>query len=115
MAFNPPSTELNRTSYGYWVSTGHSRTVKRQLISHLLDMDDLKLHGRNSDQLDGLLHTVHTFSDDIQMKFGLDKCAVVHFVNGKLSGHNAGMMVGKRDHQGSGTGSSLQVFGCRGE
>ena len=31
------------------------------------------------------------------MKFGLDKCAVVHFVNGKLSGHNAGVMVGKTE------------------
>ena len=38
-------------------------------------MDDLKLYGRNPDQLKGLLHTVRIFSDDIQMKFGLDKCA----------------------------------------
>ena len=43
MALNPLSTELNRTGYGYWVSTGHGRTAKRQLISHLLYMDDLKL------------------------------------------------------------------------
>ena len=48
-------------------------------------MDDLKLYCRNPDQLKGLLHTVRTFSDDIQMKFGMDKCAVAHFVNGKLS------------------------------
>ena len=51
----------------------------------------------NSDQLDGLLHTVRTFSDDTQMKFGLDKCAVVHFVNGRLSGHNSGVMIAKTD------------------
>ncbi len=31
------------------------------------------------------------------MKFGLDKCAVAHFVNGKLSGHNSGVTVGKTD------------------
>ena len=36
MALNPLSTELNRSGYGYWVSTGHGRTAKRQLISHLL-------------------------------------------------------------------------------
>ena len=60
-------------------------------------MDDLKLYGRNPDQLDGLLHTVRTFSDDIRMKFGLDKCAVAHFVNGKLSGHNTGVTVGKTE------------------
>ena len=58
-------------------------------------MDDLKLYGRNSDQLDGLLHTVHTFFDDIQMKFGLDKCAVERFANGRLSGHNSGVTEGK--------------------
>ena len=79
------------------MTTGHGETAKRQLISHLLYMDDLKLYGRNSDQLDGLLHTVRTFSDDIQMKFGLDKCAVAHFVNGRLSGHNSGVTVGKTD------------------
>ena len=72
----------------------------------------LKLYGKNSDQLKGLMHTVHTFSDDIQMKFGLDKCAVAHFVNGKLSGHNSGVTVGKMDTINCGTGSSLQVFGC---
>ena len=65
--------------------------------SVLLYMDDLNLYGRNPDQLDGLLHTVRTFSDDIRMKFGLDKCAIAHFVNGKLSGHNTGVKVGKTE------------------
>ena len=60
------------------MTTGHGETAKLQLISHLLYMDNLKLYSRNSDQLDGLLHTVRTFSDDIQMKFCLDKCAVAH-------------------------------------
>ena len=91
------SKELNRTGYSYRMTTEHGETAKRQLISHLLFMDDLKLYSRNSDQLDGLLHTAHTFSDDIQMKFGLDKCAVAHFVNGRLSGHNSGVTVGKTD------------------
>ena len=97
MALNILSTELNRTGCGYRMSTGNGRTAKRQLISHLLYMDDLKLYGRNPDQLDGLLHTVRTFSDDIRMKFGLDKCAIAHFVNGKLSGHNPGVTVGKTE------------------
>ena len=77
-------------------TTGRGRTTKRQLISHLLYMNDLKLYGRNPDKLHGLLHTVRTFSDDIQMKFGLDNCAAAHFVSGKLSGHNAGATVEKR-------------------
>ena len=60
-------------------------------------MDNLKLYGRNPDQLDGLLHTVRTFSDDIGMKLGLDKCAVAHFVNDKLSGDNTGVTVRKTE------------------
>ena len=96
MALNPLSKRLNRTGYGYRMTTGHGQSAKRQLISHLLYMDDLKLYGRNSDQLDGFVHTVCTFSDDIQMKFGLDKCAVEHFVNCRLSAHNSGVTVKKR-------------------
>ena len=96
MALNPLSKELNRTGYGYHMTTGHGETAKRQPISHLLYMDDLKLYDRNSDQLDGLLPTVRTFSDDIQMKFGLDKCAVAHFVNSRLSGHNSAVTVRKQ-------------------
>ena len=97
MALNALRTELNRTGCGYRMSTGNGRTAKRQFISLLLYMDDLKLYGRNPDQLDGLLHTVRTFSDDIRMKFGLDKCAIAQFVNGKLSGHNPGVKVGKTE------------------
>ena len=116
MAINPLSKKLNRTGYGYRMTTGHGETAKSQLISHLLYMDDLKLYGRNSDKLDGLLHTVRTFSDDIQMKLGLDKmrcctlcqrqtiCKLV-WSDGRKNGH----------HQLSGTGSSLQVLGCRRE
>ena len=44
-----------------------------------------------------MLHTVRTFSDDIRMKFGLEKCAIAHFVNGKLSGHNTGVKAGKTE------------------
>ena len=55
------------------MTTGHGETAKRQVIIQILYMDDLKLYGRNSDQLDGLLHTLRTFCDDIQMKIGLDQ------------------------------------------
>ena len=91
MALNPLSKELNRTGYGYRMTTGHGETAKHQLISHLLYMYDLKLYGRKSDQLDGLLDTVRIFSDNIQMKFGLDRCAVAHFLDGRLPGHNSGV------------------------
>ena len=97
MILNPLSKELDRTGYGYGMTTGLGETAQRQLISHLLYLHDLKLYGRISDQLDGWLHTVCTFSGGIQMKFGLDKFAVAHIVNGRLSGHNSGVTVGKTD------------------
>ena len=97
IALNTLSKELNRTVYGYRMTTEYGETAKRQLISHLLYMDELKLYGRNCDQLDKLLHTVCTFSDDIQIMFRLEKCAIAHSVNGRLSGNNSGVTVGKTD------------------
>ena len=39
-------------------------------VNHLLFMDDLKLFGKNEDQIDSLVQTVQLFSEDIGM--GLD-------------------------------------------
>ena len=47
-------------------------------------MDDLKLFGKSDNQIDILLKTVFTFSDDIGMEFGLKKCGVVILKKGKL-------------------------------
>ena len=47
-------------------------------------MDDLKLYKRNDYELDVLLKTVKTLSDDIDMAFGLDKCAKATLIRGKL-------------------------------
>ena len=48
-------------------------------------MDDLKTFGRDNQQQERLLQTVKRFSDDINMKFGLDKCATAEFKRGKLT------------------------------
>ena len=37
-------------------------------------MDDLKLFAKSKNQLDSLVQTVHTFSEDIGMQFGIKKC-----------------------------------------
>ena len=44
-------------------------------MSHLLFMDDLKLYASSDQLLNRLIQTVHKFSNDIHMEFGLDKCA----------------------------------------
>ena len=46
-------------------------------INHLLFMDDLKLYSRNEKELDSLVQTIHIFSKDIGMEFGIEKCAML--------------------------------------
>ena len=53
-------------------------------MSHLLCMDGLKLYAKNDKELVDLLSMVKQFSDDIGMKFSLDKCAKAKFIKGKL-------------------------------
>ena len=57
--------------------------TNRLKINHLFYVDDLKLYGTSDSQLNGLISTVKKLSDDIQMEFGLDKCAKATFKRGK--------------------------------
>ena len=76
MSLNPLSRELQKTGYGYQLD-------KQTKINHLFYVDDLKLYGTSDNQLNGLISTVKKVSDDIQMEFGLDKCAKATFKRGK--------------------------------
>ena len=58
---------------------------KEYKLNHLLFMDDLKLFGKNEEQIDSLVNTAHIFSTDIGMEFGLRKCGVVTLKRGKLA------------------------------
>ena len=73
----PVTHELNSTGLGY--------KIFDKVVSHLLYMDDLKLYGKNDEQLQSLLETVKRFSNDIGMEFGLEKCAKVTFKRGKVT------------------------------
>ena len=59
---------LRQTKASYKLKRGGKK------INHLLFMDDLKLFGKNEDQLDNLVNIAGTFSWDIKMEFGLPKC-----------------------------------------
>ena len=48
-------------------------------------MDDLKLYGKSTAELESLLNTVRIFSNDISMEFGLDKCATLAIIKGKVT------------------------------
>ena len=55
-------------------------------FNHMLYMDDLKLHTRNSNEISSLLHCVHIFSDDIFMSFGINKCASISIYIEEIKG-----------------------------
>ena len=48
-------------------------------------MDDLKLYAKNEKGLESLVQTVRIFSDDLGMKFGIDKCATLVLKRGKIT------------------------------
>jgi hypothetical protein len=47
-------------------------------------MDDLKLLGRNENDLENEIKIIHTISKDINMKFGLEKCARICLKRGRV-------------------------------
>jgi hypothetical protein len=74
----PLTEQLNR------LNTGYEEHTTKTKISHLLYMDDLKLIAKSEEELQRKIQTVKTFSDDIHMEFGLEKCAKVTLKRGKL-------------------------------
>ena len=47
-------------------------------------MDDLNLIAKSDEDLQKQIQTVKTFSGDIHMQFGFEKCAKIAFKTGKL-------------------------------
>jgi len=75
----PLTERLNRSNTRY-----EEHTTKTK-ISHLLYMDGLKLIAKSEEELQRQIQTVKTFSDDIHMEIGLEKCAKIMFKRGKLT------------------------------
>ena len=66
------------------VKASYEWGIKEFKMINLLFMDDLKLFGKNDHQIDSLVQTVFTFSEDTGMEFGLKKCGVVILKKRKL-------------------------------
>ena len=47
-------------------------------------MDDLKLFAKSNDQIDSLVNTVYTFSEDIGIEIEVKKCRVLVLKRGKV-------------------------------
>ena len=52
-------------------------------MNHLYFVDDLKLYAKNLYIAKKLLEVVTTFSKDINMQFGVEKCAYIYIERGK--------------------------------
>jgi hypothetical protein len=68
----------------YKLNTGYEEHTSKTKVSHLLYMDDLRLIRKTEEELQKELHVVRNFSDDIHMKFGLEKSAKIVLKRGKL-------------------------------
>ena len=58
---------------------------RNQNVNHLLLVDDLKLYANSRNTIMKLLHIVTTFTNDVGLKFGEDKCAYICIKRGKKS------------------------------
>ena len=68
---------------------GYHFVSNRQTINHLLYMDDLKLYASNEKSLESLIQTVHVFSNDIGIKFEVEKCVVLTIRKTKMTKHKS--------------------------
>ena len=69
-ALIPMSTLLREATQEHKLQQGSK-------VNHLLYVDDLKLYGKSKLELEALVNTLRIFTGDIQMKFGLQKHAIL--------------------------------------
>lgn len=71
LGLNPLSRLLNDSGSGLHINNDNDNT---QTLTHLMYMDDIKLYSHNTQTLHQLADITQTFSNDINMQFGIDKC-----------------------------------------
>jgi hypothetical protein len=85
LALNPLSHLLNRTNYGF---SKHSDNQKTPRLYPLLYMNAIKLYAATNNQLQELLRHTHTFSRDVKMVFGIEKCKTLSIAKENLEMRN---------------------------
>ena len=63
-------------------------------------MDDLKLFGKREEQTDTLVRTVHVFSNDIGIEFGMKNCGIPTMKRGKVVGCKRVMLPNNDNNEG---------------
>jgi len=82
----PLTEQLNK------LNTGYEEQRTKIKISHLLYIDDLKVTAKSEEEIQKQIQIVKTFSDDILMEFGLEKCPKITFKGGKLT-HSQNLVI----------------------
>ena len=83
LSLNPLSYLLKKED-GYNMESSEERDkLLVKVLTHLFFVDDLKLYAPTLNQIKYLLDTVTTFSKDIGMAFGEDKCGYIYVERGK--------------------------------
>lgn len=80
LAINPLSMLLDKSNVGY-----RPKIKDNVRISHLMFIDDIKLFAENKKDLDKLLDITEKFNNTVQMKFNVDKCAVINIHKGQIT------------------------------
>ena len=70
---------LERMEVRYQLKKGDDRA------NHLMFMDDIKLFGRGTKEIDTSVQTLTIVSGDIRMELGIEKCALVNIQRGKVT------------------------------
>ena len=73
-----PLPFLLRNHEGYKI-----KNIKKNNITNIFFVDDLKLYAQNIEKMKKLLEIVTTFSHDVGMSFGISKCAYQCIERGK--------------------------------
>lgn len=63
---------------------GYNLRNERGYINHLLFMNDLKVCGKDKNQVDTLVQTVREVSSNMCIEFDITKCAMLIMKRGKL-------------------------------
>ena len=83
-----PLLHLLKQLKGY--AAGNERNIN---ITHHFFVDDLKLYAKTTNNLKKLLDIITTFSKDIDMKFGIDKCAYIKINEGKQTNSKVPLVI----------------------
>ena len=69
---------LPHVSYKRHLLDSNSTKKKEKLIIYcLINASDVKIYGRGEGENDSLVQTARTFSNDVGVDFGINKCAVL--------------------------------------